>query len=82
MEPHWNDSRIQQVIGRVIRYKSHQALNVDQQHVDVYRWVSVFPNQYKNITADEYLVNLSYKKKRLEQQYRTICIESSIEYSG
>lgn len=81
MEPHWNDARIQQVIGRVIRYKSHEDLNVDQRHVDIYRWISVFPKQYKNITADEYLVNLSYKKKRLEQQYRTICIESSIEFS-
>ena len=43
MEPHWNEAKINQVIGRAVRYKSHAALPEDQRKVTIYRWISIFP---------------------------------------
>ena len=41
MEPSWNEEKIEQVIGRAVRYESHTG---PDRHVQVYRYVSVFPN--------------------------------------
>ena len=43
MEPHWNEARIQQVIGRVVRYQSHNNLNINERNVTIIKWLSVFP---------------------------------------
>lgn len=43
MEPHWNDARIDQVIGRGIRFKSHDALPADQRNVKVMKYQSTIP---------------------------------------
>ena len=40
MEPHFNMAKINQVIGRGIRYKSHYDLNKKERKVDVYYWIS------------------------------------------
>jgi len=52
MEPYWNPSRIDQVIGRAIRICSHRKLPMDQRTVKVQMYVSVFsPDQIKNNDA-------------------------------
>ncbi|AVL93972.1 putative ATP-dependent RNA helicase [Megavirus vitis] len=79
MEPHWNESKITQVIGRAIRYKSHEKLPVNERNVDIYRWASVFPEPYRNQSADEYLIELSVKKTNLWNKYHEIIVRSSIE---
>jgi superfamily II DNA or RNA helicase len=40
VEPAWNAEKIQQVIGRAVRYESHVGPN---KHVDVFRYLAVFP---------------------------------------
>jgi len=79
-EPHWHDERINQVIGRAIRYKSHIALPPNDRNVTVYKWVSVF-NKAKihNMSADEYLIEVSNKKRKLFDTFKELIIESSIE---
>lgn len=47
MEPHWNEARIDQVIGRSDRYKSHTDLPLEERNVTIYRWLSVFPSHKK-----------------------------------
>lgn len=81
MEPHWNASRLHQVIGRAIRYKSHGDLPLNERHVDIYHWVSVFPNHIKNLSADQYLIQISKKKEELWDMYHDIIISASIENS-
>ena len=61
---HWNDAKIRQVIGRASRYESHISLPQDQQTVQVYKWLSVFPPYINYKTADEYLQDLSEKKDK------------------
>jgi len=42
LEPSWNMSRINQIIGRAIRNMSHHDLDVSQRDVEVYKYVSIF----------------------------------------
>jgi hypothetical protein len=79
MEPFWHESKIYQVIGRAIRFKSHETLPKKDRHVDVYRWISIFPKQIKNPSADQYLVNISIKKQKLWDKYQQIIVGASIE---
>jgi ERCC4-related helicase len=79
MEPHWNESRITQVIGRTIRYQSHISLNKKDRNVKIYRWASVFSKNVKNNSADKYLIELSKKKSDIIKRFDKIIIDSSIE---
>lgn len=79
MEPHWNESRIKQVIGRVIRYKSHESLPDSERHVTIYRWCSVFPELMNNKSADQYLIELSKKKDGIFKSFNQIIKEVAIE---
>lgn len=79
MEPHWNDSKIQQVVGRVIRYKSHSELPVNQRHVTIYRWISVFPYNIKNASADEYLLQVTENKQKMLKEFTNLVKEVSIK---
>lgn len=79
MEPHFNDAKINQVIGRVIRYKSHELLKSKDKHVNIYYWSSIFPSHYNNISADEYLIELSRIKTNNINAFESIIIEASIE---
>jgi len=43
MDGAWNESAIQQIVARAVRYRSHTHLPKDQQHVNIYRMVIVKP---------------------------------------
>ena len=47
MEPYWNLTRLEQVIGRARRICSHQDLPEDMQNVKVYLYVTTFSEQQK-----------------------------------
>jgi hypothetical protein len=79
MEPHWNDAKIRQVIGRASRYESHITLSPDQQTVHVYKWISIFPPYINYKTADEYLQDLSSKKDVMFLEFKKLLIKASIE---
>ena len=51
MEPYWNRVRIDQVIGRARRVYSHLELVAEQQNVQVFEYITKFPE--KEITALE-----------------------------
>jgi SNF2 family DNA or RNA helicase len=66
LEPHFNNSKIQQVTGRGIRYKSHEHLPKEERHVVVQHFLSTFrPNMFGSIpgkTIDQYLKENSLGK--------------------
>lgn len=45
IEPSWNMSRINQIIGRAVRNYSHHDLPPEQRNVEIYKYVSVFVNK-------------------------------------
>jgi len=79
VEPHWNDAKIRQVIGRAIRYKSHDLLPLKERVVKIYRWISIFPFKVNFQTADEYLDDLSKKKDKLFEKFKELIIKNCIE---
>jgi SNF2 family DNA or RNA helicase len=86
LEPHWNNERIKQVIGRAVRYKSHDGLPQRQRHVDIYQLILKKPKNVprKNsadkqlVSADDLLAEISRKKDEQIDQFYKILIASSI----
>lgn len=80
LEPHFNEEKLKQVIGRGIRYKSHAGLPEDQRNVTVERYLSQVPPSFwdrlrgrqasSDMSADEYLQGLAQDKEQLNEQLR------------
>jgi len=77
IEPHFNDEKIQQVIGRARRYKSHEHLPEDERKVKVLHYAAqpragllkrLFTKQKHVPGVDEYLMGLSHRKAQLGKQ--------------
>ena len=72
LEPHWNESKLDQVIGRGIRYKSHEGLPKSERNVTVQRFYST-PYNEDGITVDDYLATRAKEKRELfEELKRTL----------
>lgn len=78
MEPHWNESKINQIIGRAIRYDSHKALKEKDRNVTIVRWISLFGYKIPFETADERLVAMAILKDKMFKQFDEIIKEISI----
>lgn len=87
LEPHWHSTRIEQAIGRAIRYKSHEHLPKQERKVKVIQYHSVLPqtnvqkilNQEAHTSADTYLHNLSLKKDKINDQFLNILREEGMK---
>ena len=78
MELHWNESKINQIIGRAIRYKSHDALKVEDRTVTIVKWISVFGYKIPYETADEHLQKIAEKKDKMFEQFNEILKIASV----
>lgn len=76
MEPHFNSSKVNQVIGRAARYDSHIDLPLKEQTVEVERYHSIFPpgifGKSKTISIDTYLAHNSQTKDKLGEQMKEL----------
>ena len=45
IEPYWNFTRIQQVIGRAIRKGSHNDLDISDRNVSIYLYIAALPDE-------------------------------------
>ena len=89
MEPYWNYGRIQQIIARAVRYKSHTDYPENERIVQPYIYLSDYPKsfefkptKYKKIpesTTDVHLYKKSLKGKRLIDRMYATMIEASID---
>jgi SNF2 family DNA or RNA helicase len=76
LEPHFNNEKIKQVIGRAARYKSHEALPEDKRKVLVQHYLSSLNpslleklRRAKPVSSDQYLQNLSDQKEKLNEEF-------------
>lgn len=69
LEPHFNDPKIDQVIGRGIRYKSHADLPEKDRDVTVQRYYSVFSDS-DDTAVDKYLATRAAEKAALGEAVR------------
>lgn len=89
-EPHWNEAKIDQVIGRSARLGSHSHLPEADRKVDVYRYQSVLPERRhgflwlkkgRPVSADQYLDNMSKRKTALNNEFLSIVKRAEIYMS-
>lgn len=85
MEPDWSRSNTEQVIGRGVRYKSHEDLPLEEQNVQVYEYMSDYNLEYLKTnkpiepTTDLTLFYNSIKNKEINDELLKIIASASIE---
>jgi hypothetical protein len=92
LEPHFNNARLEQVIGRGIRYKSHDHLPKAQRKVIVHRYVSTLPEEKKSLlkrlfgikeetptAIDQYLRTRSEEKEAIMQELKKALLKANKE---
>jgi superfamily II DNA or RNA helicase len=77
LEPYWNLSRIQQIIGRGVRFCSHKDLPKYKQNVKVYLYLATHIKE--DVSIDEYIWSLAKKKNKLIEQFEHILKENAID---
>ena len=89
LESFWNHNRLDQVIGRALRAKSHSALPPEERHVSVYLYLTSFSdgqredrlimNDDKGLTSDQYIHGIALKKKQLTDQVLSLVKAASVD---
>jgi hypothetical protein len=85
LTPHWNDSTVDQAIGRVVRNGSHLALDEDQRKVDIYIHVSIYrndPHSSVDIKKLERCKDKEAKIKEVEKMMIDCAVDRYINDAG
>ena len=80
LEPYWNMSRLEQVIGRAVRFCSHKDLPKDERNVDIYIYLAINKDSPEIMSIDQQILSLALRKKMLVEQFETVLKKSSIDY--
>lgn len=76
IEPHWNEARIIQVIGRTIRLCSHIDLEPDKRKVEVYRYYAYIKNFE---TSDIKVHKIASKKMKMINLFEDFIKKSALD---
>lgn len=83
--PSWYNSDIEQVIGRAVRFKSHDELPLDERSVDVFRHVAIPVNEKNERLYDQSVDLLMYATSEYRdvnvKPYERLCMEAAIDCS-
>lgn len=77
MEPYWNFSRLNQVIGRAIRFCSHKDVPYDKQFVKVYIYLATHPKI--KVSIDQYIMKMAIQKQYVNGQFEKALKEAAID---
>lgn len=77
LEPYWNYSRIEQIIGRAVRFCAHKNIKSDERIVKVFIYVATHPDEEE--TVDQYIAKLAIKKDKLISQFEMALKEIAID---
>lgn len=77
MEPYWNWSRMEQIIGRAYRTCSHAYMPEEKRVVKVYIYIATYRTEKE--TIDQYIMNLALQKKKLIQEFENALKEVAID---
>jgi ATP:corrinoid adenosyltransferase len=78
LEPYWNESRSQQVIGRARRLCSHQNLPQSKRNVSIYSYIAINQNNMP-LSTDEIIALLAQKKQKILDEIYVIFQEMAID---
>lgn len=92
IEPYWNMSRLEQVIGRGIRFCSHKDVDIEKRKVNVYIYIASIPTELREkeketipdkndrtVTVDEHIYNMALAKKKLSDEFEEIIKDAAID---
>ena len=83
IEPYWNDSRLEQVIARIVRFGSHEDLPLEKRTVQPFIYISTFPadldKKPEERTTDEEVFASAVRNQELIRGFRKLLIEASID---
>jgi superfamily II DNA or RNA helicase len=84
LEPSWNMSRINQIVGRAVRNFSHHDLPESERNVEIYKYVSVYPTQNVTNKLLDFFIDrekyvLSEEKDRSNKQVERLLKEVSFD---
>jgi len=80
LEPSWNMSRINQIIGRAIRHHSHDSLPQDERNVEIYKYCSIYESNKKTlyfIDKEKYI--LAEEKDRVNKKIERLLKQLSLD---
>ena len=77
LEPFWNEARIEQIMGRAVRFCVHKDLPLNERNVDVFRYKMIRKSGKE--TADEKMENISRKKNNLLLSFIEAVKEAAID---
>lgn len=77
LEPYWNTKKIDQVLGRGIRYCSHKYLPEEKRNIKAYIYMATHPNEKE--TIDQYIVKMAKHKTELIEQFEQAMKEVAID---
>jgi len=81
IEPWYNLSRIEQIIGRAIRYESHKDLLPEERNVEIYQYASVIKDNKFNLreTVDIKNYRIAENKDKIIKTISRIMKESAVD---
>ena len=84
MDPHWNETLMEQVIGRAVRLGSHLNLPDNERTVEVYRYLATMTPTQREIdldgmSTDEYLLQLAVVKHTTVEQVKMALRRSAFD---
>ena len=81
LEPYWNMSRVLQIIGRAIRFCSHNDLPKVDRNVEVFLYLATQPGEK---TIDQYIWSLAKKKNEIigefEKSLKEVAVDCKLFY--
>jgi len=77
IEPYWNKSRLDQIIGRASRFCSHKDMDEDKRHVKVYIYIAV--HKKEDMTVDQHIQKLSINKTKIINFFNTAIQEAAVD---
>jgi hypothetical protein len=88
-EPYWNKIRIDQVIGRAVRTKSHMELPKDERNINVYQYLCKFSKEQlkdpkvemldNSLTTDQVIFNLADRKAKTNDDVLKLLKSSAVD---
>ncbi len=85
LSPCWNNSQLEQIYGRIIRFCSHKSLPIKERIANIYIYAAVI-HSYKESDAitpdnsvDLYMLNMAEEKKEINKDYTQALIDVAID---
>ena len=77
MEPYWNLSRLDQVIGRAVRFCSHKDVPSYDRLVKIYIYIAYHPDD--KMTIDKYILSMAENKSQIISYFEKALKESAVD---